>query len=303
MSRIAYVNGRYLPHRYATVQIDDRGYQFADGVYEVCVVRDGRVIDEGRHLRRLARSLGELRIRWPVDNSALAIIMREVIQRNRVINGVVYVQVTRGVGPRNHAFPPDTVRPSLVVTARTVDPMDGDKTAAEGISVITTPDNRWERVDIKTISLLPNVLAKQKAKDAGAAEAWFVDEKGFVTEGASSNAWIVTADAVLVTRGADSGILRGVTRDVVLELLKREGGRFEERAFTVTEAMAAREAFVTSAGNLVMPVVRIDGHEINSGTPGPLSQKIRALFLTVAEHSPLKWTPDTIAHGPNMSDK
>ena len=302
MSRIAYVNGRYLPHRHATVRIDDRGYQFADGVYEVCVVRHGRLIDENRHMRRLARSLGELRIRWPVDNSALAVIMREVIQRNRVVNGVIYLQVTRGVGPRNHAFPPNDVRPSLVVTARSIDPLEGDKTASEGIAVITTPDNRWERVDIKTVSLLPNVLAKQKAKDAGAAEAWFVDDKGFVTEGASSNAWIVTSDGVLVTRGADSGILRGVTRDVVVELLKGEGYRFEERAFTVSEAVAAREAFVTSAGNLVMPVVRIDGHAIGMGTPGELSQKLRALFMTAADKSPLKWSMRAIAHQANMSD-
>lgn len=303
MSRIAYVNGRYLPHRYAMVRIDDRGYQFADGVYEVCVVRDGRLIDESRHLRRLARSLGELKIRWPVNNSALAVIMREVIQRNHVENGVIYLQITRGVGPRNHTFPPNNVRPSLVVTARSVDPIEGDKTASEGISVITTPDNRWERVDIKTVSLLPNVLAKQKAKDAGAAEAWFVDDKGFVTEGASSNAWIVTTDGVLVTRGADSGILRGVTRDVVVELLKGEGIGFEERAFSVSEAVTAREAFITSAGNLVMPVVRIDGHDIGSGTPGEISQKLRTLFLTEANKSPLKWSMRAIAHEPNMSDK
>lgn len=303
MSRIAYVNGRYLPLRRATVDIEDRGYLFADGVYEVCVVRNGRLIDEGRHMRRLARSLGELRIRWPMAPAALAVVVREVIRRNRVRDGAAYVQVTRGVGPRNHAFPPDAVRPSLVATARSIDRDEAERVASEGIAVVTTPDNRWERVDIKTVSLLPNVLAKQTAKEAGAAEAWFVDSDGCVTEGASSNAWIVTADGVLVTRAADSGILRGITREVVVDLLRREGVRFEERGFTVDEALAAREAFISSAGNLVMPVTRIDGHPIGTGKPGNLSLKLRQLFFTQADESPLRWSPDAIAHQPDLTDK
>ena len=303
MSRIAYVNGLYMPTRSAVVQIDDRGYQFADGVYEVCVVRDGRIIDEERHLKRLERSLGELSIRWPVTPSALAIVMREVIQRNRVRDGTVYIQVTRGVGPRNHVFTPETVCPSLVVTARSVDWAVADESAAKGIAVISTPDNRWERVDIKTISLLPNVLAKQKAKEAGAGEAWFVDSKGFVTEGASSNAWIVTMDGVLVTRDVDRGILRGVTRDVVLKMLERENLVFEERRFTIAEAQSAREAFITSAGNLVMPVIKIDGRIVGSGMPGELSLKLRQLFFTEAEASPRIWRPKPIAHNSKLFDK
>jgi D-alanine transaminase len=287
MLRIAYVNGRYLPHEQASVHIEDRGYQLADGVYEVCIVREGRMIDEERHIRRLARSLDELQIRWPMHRSALAIVMREVVRRNRVRDGVVYVQVTRGVAPRNHPFPPASVRPSLVVTARSTDIAAGEKSASEGIAVITTPDTRWERVDIKSVSLLPNVLAKQKAKEAGAIEAWFVDRDGLVTEGASTNAWIVTGEGVLVTRGLSNAILRGVTRDVVLDLLRREEIRFEERGFTVAEAIGAREAFITSAGNLVMPVIRIDGHAIGSGRPGEVSLKLRRLFFGQAEWAPL----------------
>jgi D-alanine transaminase len=173
----------------------------------------------------------------------------------------------------------------------------------EGIAVITTPDNRWDRVDIKTVSLLPNVLAKQRAKEAGATEAWFVDRDGYVTEGASSNAWIVTADGVLVTRAAESGILRGITREVVLDLLRHEGVRFEERGFTVSEALAAHEAFISSAGNLVMPVTRIDGKPVGSGKPGVLSLKLRRLFFTQADESPLRWSPGAIAHQPDLSDK
>jgi D-alanine transaminase len=287
MLHIAYVNGRYLPHEQASVHIEDRGYQLADGVYEVCIVREGRLIDEERHLRRLARSLDELQIRWPMHRSALAIVMREVVRRNRVRDGMVYVQVTRGVAPRNHPFPPASVRPSLVVTARSTDIAAGEKSASEGIAVITTPDTRWERVDIKSVSLLPNVLAKQKAKEAGAIEAWFVDRDGLITEGASTNAWIVTGEGVLVTRGLSNAILRGVTRDVVLDLLRREEIRFEERGFTVAEAIGAREAFITSAGNLVMPVIRIDGHAIGSGRPGELSLKLRRLFFSQAEWAPL----------------
>jgi len=303
MSRVAYVNGCYLPLRYAVVNIEDRGYQLSDGVYEVCVVRGGRLIDEARHMRRLARSLGELSIRWPMEPSALAVVLREVVRRNRVRDGAVYLQITRGVAPRNHQFPPETVKPSVVVTARSVDIAAADKTASEGIAVVTTPDIRWKRVDIKTVSLIGNVLAKQKAKEVGAAEAWFVDDEGYVTEGASSNAWIVTADGVLVTRGANNAILRGVTRDVILDLLQKKGLRFEERRFTVSEAIESNEAFITSAGNLVMPVVRIDGKAIGSGRPGALSLELRRLFFTQADQSSLWWSPSSIADGPNLSDK
>src|SRR6516164_6571373 len=220
MSRIAYVNGRYQPHRDACVHVEDRGFQFADGVYEVCEVKDGRVVDERRHMARLMRSLGELRIGLPMTLPALGIVLHETVRRNRVRNGIVYLQITRGEARRDFAFPaPDTL-PSVVVTARSHDPAKAEATAVGGIGVITVPDRRWARPDIKSVSLLPNVLAKQAARDAGAREAWLVDAKGYVTEGASSNAWIVTADSAVVTRPtADNSILNGISRTVLLDVI------------------------------------------------------------------------------------
>ena len=209
MSRIAYVNGRYLPARDASVNVEDRGYQFADGVYEVCEVRDGKLVDAPRHLARLQRSLGELRIAEPMPLASLEFVMHETVRRNRVNYGLVYLQITRGVARRDHAFPLQKVAPSVVVTAKNLSYEKNQETARKGIAVITTPENRWPRVDIKSVSLLPNVLAKQAAREAGAYEAWFVDEAGFVTEGSSSNAWIVTTDGRVVTRKADNHILSG----------------------------------------------------------------------------------------------
>lgn len=283
MPRIAYVNGRYLPVGHASVSIEDRGYQFSDGVYEVCEVRGGAIIDERRHLARLSRSLGELRIRAPVAQSALAVIMREVIRRNRVHNGIVYLQVTRGVARRDFAFPPPNTEPSLVVTARDLDFAGNDKKAEQGVAVITVPETRWARPDIKSVSLLANVLAKQTARDRGAAEAWFVDGQGRVTEGASSNAWIVTADGKVVTRPADNGILRGITRTVLIGVIEAQNLLFEERPFSLEETYAAREAFVTAASQIVMPVVKIDGRPVGSGVPGPLARALRAAFHRQAE--------------------
>jgi D-alanine transaminase len=283
MSRVAYVNGRYLPDRSAMVHIEDRGFQFADGVYAACEILAGRIIDERRHLQRLARSLGELAMRPPMSAASLGVVLREVVRRNRVTDGIVYLQVTRGTAPRNHAFPLPAVPPTVVVTARRVNRAAAEARAAAGVAVITVSDNRWERVDIKTVSLLPNVLAKQKAREEGAFEAWFVDRDGFVTEGSSTNAWIVTSDDVLVTRPATRGILRGITRGVVFELAEREGHPVEERGFTVVEALAAREAFLTAATTLVMPVVTIDGRPVASGRPGDLSTKLRRLFHSQAE--------------------
>jgi len=283
MSRITYVNGRYLPHRAAMVHVEDRGYQFADGVYEVCEVRGGRLIDERRHLARLERSLDELRIRPPMSFAALGIVLREVIARNRVGYGVVYLQVTRGVARRDHAFPVPEVSPSVVVSARALNKARNEALAAQGIAVVSVPDNRWGRVDIKTIALLPNVLARQAALDQGARDAWFVDEDGAVTEGASTNAWIVTATGVVVTRPADHAILRGVTRTVLFDVIKAQGLRLEERAFTLAEAYAAREAFVTAASQIVLPVVRIDGRVIGDGKPGPVATALRREFHRYAE--------------------
>jgi len=282
MPRIAYVNGRYVQHRDAAVHIEDRGYQFADGVYEVCEVARGYVVDMTRHLDRLGRSLRELRIEWPMSRNALEVVLREVVGRNRVVNGLVYVQVTRGVAGRDFLFPQDT-KPALVITAKKVDPASAEKRAENGISVITVPENRWDRVDIKSVGLLPNVLAKQKAKDAGAQEAWFVDDDGNVKEGGSSNAWIVTADGVMVTRPAEHGILRGITRTTLFDVAQKLGLTIEERGFSVAEAKAAREAFISSATTIAMPVVAIDGAPVANGHPGLVVLSLRAAFFDVAE--------------------
>ncbi len=283
MARIAYVNGRYMSRGDAMVHVEDRGYQFSDGVYEVCEVKDGRIIDERRHIARLQRSLDALRIRLPMAPAALGVVIRETIRRNRVHDGIVYLQITRGVARRDHAFPPPGTRPSVVVTARNLDVAGNEKAAAEGVAVVTVPDNRWERVDIKSISLLPNVLAKQAAREQGAREAWFVDRDGKVTEGSSSNAWIVTMGGKVVTRAADKGILRGITRSVLIDVIEAQGLTLEERPFTVEEAYGAREAFLTSASQIVLPVVRIDGRPVGNGAPGTVATALRKDFHRYAE--------------------
>ena len=283
MSRIAYVNGRYLPFHDAKVHVEDRGYQFADGVYEVCEVRSGRLIDERRHLERLKRSLGELQIRMPVSTRALGVVLQEVVARNRIGYGIVYLQITRGVARRDHAFPSREVRPSLVVTARALNRSRNEALAEQGIAVITVPDNRWGRVDIKTTGLLSNVLARQAAIERGARDAWFVDEDGTVTEASSANVWIVTPAGTLVTRHVDHAILRGITRTVLFDAIKAQGLAVQERAFTVEEAYSAREAFITSASQIVLPVVRVDGRTIGNGKPGPVATALRRAYHLYAE--------------------
>ncbi len=283
MSRIAYVNGRYLPFAQAKVHVEDRGYQFGDGVYEVCEVRGGRLIDERRHLERLERSLGELRIPMPVSTRALGVILREVIARNRIGYGIVYLQITRGVARRDHAFPSPQVRPSIVVTARALNKVRNEAVAERGIAVVTVPDNRWGRVDIKTIGLLPNVLARQAALDQGARDAWFIDAEGRVTEASSANVWIVTPTGTLITRYADNAILRGITRTVLFDAIMAEGLTVEERAFTLEEAYGAREAFITSASQIVLPVVRVNDRLIGDGKPGPVAVALRRAYHRYAE--------------------
>lgn len=285
MSRIAYVNGRYLPARDACVNVEDRGYQFADGVYEVCEIRDGRLVDAPRHLARLERSLSELRIAQPMSLGSIQFVMQETVRRNRVDYGLVYLQITRGVARRDHAFPTQPITPSMVVTAKGLSFEKNQATARKGIAVITTAENRWPRVDIKSVSLLPNVLAKQAAREAGAYEAWYVDPQGNVTEGSSSNAWIITADGRVVTRQVDNHILSGITRAVLLNVLEALQLRLEERAFTAAEAYGAAEAFVTSASQIVMPVVKIDGRDIGDGKPGSVAKRLREEFHRFAHVS------------------
>lgn len=276
MSRIAYVNGHYLPHKRASIHIEDRGFQFADAVYEVIAVRRGRLIDEGMHLRRLHRSLGELRIAAPMSDAAMRAVMAEVVRRNRVMDGMLYLQVSRGSAPRDFAFP-HHVKPSLVMTSR---PTRGPapRLIEVGVGVITIDDIRWARPDIKSVSLLPNAIGKQRAKEAGAYEAWQVDAAGNVTEGTSSNAWIITGAGEVITRQADTRILNGITRIGLLGLLEGEGLRVVERPFSVAEAKSAREAFLTSTTNFVLPVVSIDGTPIGNGHPGSIVRKLRQVY-------------------------
>jgi D-alanine transaminase len=285
VTRVIYVNGAYKRYAEAAIHAEDRGFQFADAVYEVIEVLGGRLVDATRHLSRLDRSLGELAIPPPMSRAALLNVIGEVLKRNRVRDGVVYLQVTRGAGPRDFALPGPDVPPTLVVLARSQPPSRAALLAETGIAVKTLPDNRWGRCDIKTVMLLPAVLAKDAARRAGAREAWFVDASGTITEGASSNAWIVTGGGVLVTHPLDRHILPGITRATVFDVAKLEGLKIEERGFTVDEALKAREAFITSATNIAMPVVTVDGRTIGDGKPGPLARRLRSRFHHIAEIS------------------
>jgi D-alanine transaminase len=279
MSRFAYVNGRFVRHGEAAVHIEDRGYQLADGVYEVWAVFDGKLADAEGHFTRLWRSLDELRIAHPMGQAALTFVLREAVRRNKVRDGLVYLQVTRGVARRDHAFPNPDVAPSMVITAKSVDRDLAERKAALGASVISVPESRWGRCDIKSIGLLPNAMAKQAARERGAVEAWVVDDLGLVTEGASSNAWIVDAEGNLRTRDANANILRGVTRSTLFEVIREAGLPINEKPFTIAEAQAAREAFVTGAGTLVLPIVNIDGVKLGDGLPGPVATRLRRLYI------------------------
>ncbi|MGR9183057.1 D-amino-acid transaminase [Rhizobium leguminosarum] len=283
MPRIAYVNGRYVKHSDASVHIEDRGYQFADGVYEVCEVRNGYIVDLTRHLNRLDRSLGELRIAWPMSRAALTQVIRETLRRNHVRNGLFYMQVTRGVARRDHVFPAEGTPPSLVITAKSTDAKIIAAKNANGIKAITLVDNRWDRVDIKSVGLLPNAMARQQAKEAGAQEAIYVDGDGMVKEGAATNVWIVDPDGTLVTRPAEHGILRGITRTTLMDVAAKLGLQIAERSFSVSEMLAAREVFLTAATSICFPVVSVDGQAIANGHPGSVSQKVREAFFDVAE--------------------
>ena len=279
MSRFAYVNGRFVRHGEAAVHIEDRGYQLADGVYEVWAVFDGKLADAQGHFARLWRSLDSLRIAHPMGQAALTVVLREAVRRNMVRNGLVYLQVTRGVARRDHAFPNPAVAPSMVVTAKSTDPQLAERKAAQGAAVISVPENRWGRCDIKSVGLLPNALAKQTARERGAIEAWFVDDLGLVTEGASSNAWIVDAEGHLRTRDTQANILHGVTRSTLFEVIREAGLPINEKPFTIAEAQGAREAFITGAGTLVMPIVSVDGVKVGDGAPGPVATRLRSLYI------------------------
>jgi D-alanine transaminase len=282
--RIAYVNGRYLPHGQAGVHIEDRGLQLGDGIYEVSSVVDGAPTDEELHLDRMERSLRELGMPMPMGRAALKIVMREMIARNRMADGFLYLQVTRGAVKRDHVPPADGPRPTLIITMRAQDKAALAQRMEKGIAVLTQPDIRWGRCDIKTVQLLPNLMAKQAAKKAGAFEAWLVDEEGYVTEGASTTAWIVGNDGSVITRDLTNAILPGVTRRIMLDAMAEAQIKMVERKFTVAEAKAAKEAFISSATGAAVPVVAIDGQTIGNGAPGPLTSRIRALYAARPEH-------------------
>lgn len=282
MSRYAYVNGQYLPLSVAGVHVEDRGYQFADGVYEVVAVANGHAIDEDAHLARLDYSLKEMSLPWPVSKAALKHILKRMVALNRLTNGLLYLQITRGVSRRDHGFPKPSVPPALVVTAKTMKPVSPEL-LEKGVAVVTMPDLRWKRCDIKSVSLLPNILAKQAAKDKGAYEAWLLDDEGYVTEGSSTNAWIVTPKGEIVTRPLGSPILAGVTRRAILALAVEAKLQIVERPFKPAEALKAKEAFLTSATSWALPITSIDGKKVGDGKPGPITLRLRALYAQAVE--------------------
>lgn len=279
MRPVAYVDGAYLPLGQARVSILDRGFQFADAVYEVWAVRKGRLFDDAAHMARFWRSLAELRIVAPMGEAALRAVMGETMRRNRVRDGIVYIQVSRGAAPRDHVFPAPPVRPTLVVTAKNLDQRAIAARLEKGVKVISAPETRWARRDIKSTNLLANVLARQAAREGGAFEAWFVDGDGLVTEGTSSNAWIVDAEGCLRTRALSNDLLHGVTRAALLQTARALGLEVREQAFTVADAQAAREAFISAASNPATPVVQIDDVVIGDGKPGPVAQRLRVAYL------------------------
>lgn len=285
MTRQVYVNGRYLPYVQAHVHVEDRGFQFADSVYEVCEINDGQLVDVSRHLARLRRSLNELQVEFTRSDGAVRHVMRQTVKRNLVHRGTLYMQVSRGQARRDFPFPQPQGEATFVCLARSGVPGAMSKLAGDGINVITQPDPRWQRCDIKTVMLLPAVLAKQSALHVGAREVWFVDGDGNITEGASSTAWIVTQDNCVVTRPLSREILPGVTRATLLDQLATLGVKVDQRAFNVAEAEAAKEAFITAASGTILPVVRINQQALGDGTPGAVSLRLRQKFHDFAELS------------------
>jgi D-alanine transaminase len=280
--RIAYVDGRYLPHGRALVHVEDRGLQFADSVYEVCALSGGALLDETEHLDRLERSLGAIEMGMPMGRTALALVMRETVRRNRINDGLLYLQVTRGAMRRDHPIPAPPPRPTLILTVHPANVEAAAHRMTKGVAVLTRPDERWARCDIKTTQLLPNLLAKTAARRVGAYEAWLIDKDGFVTEGTSSNAWIVDGQGHVVTRDLSHASLPGVTRAAILRAAADAQIPIVERKFTPLEAQAAREAFVTSATGAAVPVIAIDGKPVGDGKPGPLTRRLHDLYAQQA---------------------
>jgi D-alanine transaminase len=283
VGHIAYVNGRYLPLARAGVHIEDRALQFADGIYEVVGVLDGLVLDEEHHLDRLERSVGEIGMAMPMPRAPLQLVIREMARRNRITDGLIYMQVTRGAYRRDHAIPAHAARPTLIMTARPMNRRAVEERREQGVVVVTRPDQRWARCDIKSTALLPNILAKTEARNAGAFEAWLIDGEGFITEGSSTTAWIVDKAGNIVTRDLSNAILPGVTRREIMDTAAEAQIPIVERKFTRDEALAAKEAFITAATLGATPVVAIDGRPIGDGKPGPVARRLQDLYLRRAE--------------------
>ncbi|MDI7863236.1 D-amino-acid transaminase [Rhizobiaceae bacterium n13] len=283
MPRTAYVNGLYVRHSEAAVHIEDRGFQFADAVYEVCEIRHGFIVDLSRHLDRLERSLRELDMDLPMSRAALTLVIREVARRNRVRNGLFYLQISRGMARRDHVYPAADTPQTIVITAKSTDPAIVARKNAVGIKAITVAENRWDRVDIKTVGLLPNAMARQRAKEKGAQEAIYLDAEGMVKEGAATNIWMVDSDGTLLTRPAEHGILRGITRTTLIDIAAKLGIKIREEAFSLERMLGAREVFLTAATSICFPIVEIDGKTIANGHPGSVAQKIRDAFFEIAE--------------------
>jgi D-alanine transaminase len=279
MSRIVFLNGAFMPYEEARIPIMDRGFLFADGIYEVSAVLGGRLVDSDAHLARLESSLSQIRISNPYSAAEWTRLCEELVRRNGLNEGLVYMQVTRGVAERDFAFPKDA-KPTVMMFTQAKNIL-ASPAAETGVAIVTVPDLRWKRRDIKSVALLAQVLAKQAAAEAGVYEAWMVED-GFVTEGSSSTAFIITSDRRIVTRPLSNAILPGITRRAVLELAAENGLSVEERLFSLEEAHAAAEAFLTSASSFVMPIVAIDGRAVANGKPGALTRRLRALYLAMA---------------------
>jgi len=280
--RVAYVNGRYVAHAEAGVHVEDRGLQFADAIYEVWSIAGGDIFDEEEHLDRLEHSLRELDMAMPIARKSLKFVLREIARRNRVENGLIYLQITRGTLRRDHPIPSHPPKPTLILTSRSLDVHANDQRRSAGVRVVTLPDQRWARCDIKSTGLIANVLAKTAARTVGAYEAWLVDRDGFVTEGSSTTAWIVDGEGCLVTRDLSNAILPGVTRRVALEAAADAQIPIIERRFTPEEAAGAREAFLSSASAGIMPIVAIDENPVGDGKPGPVTRRLQELYLAAA---------------------
>lgn len=277
--RVAYVNGRYVPHAEAAVHVEDRGLQFADAVYEVFGVVHGLLLDEEEHFERLERSLRELGIAMPMRLGAFKFVVRELARRNRVEEGLVYLQITRGTVKRDHAIPKPAPRPNVILTARRLNPAATEERRRKGVRAVSRPDERWARCDIKSTALLPNILAKTAAREAGAFEAWLVDRDGHVTEGSSTTAWIVDGEGRLITRSLSQEILPGVTRRLILKVSSEAQLPVIERFFTIEEAKKAKEAFITAATLGATPIVGLDDAVIGDGKPGPVTRRVQELYL------------------------